>query len=357
MHIIILSKKLILPLSPVIIMKKTLWIIFWILVVAWLIYWVNNQQTPTEQTTPSVVTKTKKDTKITIAMVTFPWYAPFYVADEMDLWPEGFDVDLIRIESLGDMRTAMKAWKIDMYAWTYDMFLATEWTEPVWKAVLALDESTWWDWVAVVWWVKSLQDLVWAKVTAEAWLPPHFMLMYALYNDGLSLDDIDFQDVPSADAWAAFIAKQADIVWTYEPYLSNAVESRDWAEILLSSADTPWLIVDFLWASDEAIEWKEKVTAVVEGWYAALDYHKNNQDASYEIMWDAFWVDAEEMAWFETWITWLWEEENSNLFDVNNKDSAYVNYTTVQDVLVKNWVDLYPTKAEDKIIWDFIKTK
>lgn len=303
-------------------------------------------------TTESIV---KKNKKITIATVTFPWYAPLDLAEEKNLRPSGYDVEIVRIESLGDMRNAMKAGKIDMYAGTYDMYLAMEWWTPPGRAVLALDESTWWDGIATLWNINSLKDLVWSTVTAEAGLPPHFLLMYALYKDWLSLDDIVLNDVPSADAGAAFIAWQADIAWTYEPYLSTAVAQREWSKVFLSTAETPGLIVDFLRASDEMIEDKLWVEAVVSWWYSALDMIKSNPDESYEIMWKSFGVDAVEMKAFERWITWLWQEENRKLFDVKNPDSAYSNYTIVQDVLELNGVKITPTKATEQIIADFIQ--
>ena len=338
-------------------MKKNLLAILMLIVVGLLIYyftqWSSNKTNEADSVN-EVVVDDGENKKITIAMVTFPGYAPLYLAEEKNLRPDWYDVELVRIESLGDIRTAMKAGKIDMYAGTYDMFLATEWNEPVGKGILALDESTWWDGVAVVGWIDSLTDLVGSDVTAEAWLPPHFLLMYALYQEWLSLDDVNLQDVPSSDAAAAFIAKQADIVGTYEPYLSNAVASRDGSEILLSSADTPWLIVDLLRASDDMIADKTGVSAVVEWWYEALMYLESNADESYAIMGESFGVDAEEMKWFHEGVKRLNQKDNENLFSDNNEFSAYTNYELVQNILKKNGVNLYPTDAKNKLLWDFI---
>jgi len=341
-------------------MKKTTWLtIFGLIVLILLWYMIVQTNKWLDKKDEEKIAKIQEqvDKEITIAMVTFPWYWPFYLAEEKNLWPEGYDVNLVRIESLGDMRTAMKAGKIDMYAGTYDMFLATEGAMPPGTAVLALDESTGGDGVAVVGWVESLQDLVGAEVTAEAGLPPHFMLMYALYQEGLSLDDINFNDVPSSDAAAAFIAGRADIMWTYEPYLSNAIASRDDSEILLSSSDTPGLIVDLLWASDKMIAQGDAVDAIVKGWYDSLAYLEANPEEWYEIMGEAFGVDAEEMKGFDEGVDWLDEEANKNLFDKENENSVYANYKTVQEVLEKNGVQLYPTKAENKITWTFVSVQ
>lgn len=325
--------------------KKIFWIVGLVVVmVVWILFFTQKENSSLQE-----------NKKITIATVTFPGYAPLDLAEEKKLRPAWYDVEIVRIESLGDMRSAMKAGKIDMYAGTYDMYLATEWWMPPGRAVLALDESTWGDGIATMWNINSLKDLVGSTVTAEAWLPPHFLLMYALYKDGLSLEDITLNDVPSAEAGAAFIAWQADIVWTYEPYLSTAVSEREWSKVFLSSTETPWLLVDFLRASEELIEQKDGVEAVVSGWYSALDMIQSNPDESYEIMWKSFGVDAAEMKDFETGITWLGREENKSLFDTSNPASAYVNYATVQEVLKLNWVDMTPTKANEQMISDFIQ--
>ena len=46
--------------------------------------------------------------KVTIGMVTFPGYAPLYLAKEKNLFPD-VDVALVRIESIGDLREAINS--------------------------------------------------------------------------------------------------------------------------------------------------------------------------------------------------------------------------------------------------------
>ena len=47
--------------------------------------------------------KNTEKQKVTIGMVTFPGYAPLYLAKEKNLFPN-VDVTLVRIESIGDLR-------------------------------------------------------------------------------------------------------------------------------------------------------------------------------------------------------------------------------------------------------------
>src|SRR3990167_3949428 len=78
--------------------------------------------------------------KVPIAMVTLPVYAPLYVAKEKGFF-EGVDVELTRIESIGDIRAAMRSGDINMYAATYDIYQSTKNVAPIGIGFLALDES------------------------------------------------------------------------------------------------------------------------------------------------------------------------------------------------------------------------
>jgi NitT/TauT family transport system substrate-binding protein len=289
-------------------------------------------------------------TKVTIAMVTFPGYAPLYIAEEKGLWGEDVDVEIVRIESIGDMRAAMRSGNIDIYAATYDIFQAVEDTIPPGVAFLAIDESYGGDGVVVSEDIMSLADLRGKKVGAEPGFPPYFILQYLLNQEGMTLADVDFQDVTSQDAGNAFVAGRLDVAATYEPYLSLSAEKVPGAKILVSSADTPNLVVDFLFASDDLVQNNPKVLeAIAQGWFNAVTYWENNPDDAYVIMADAFGVSVEEMKDFKTGITWLTLDDNQNLFDKLADNNAYQTFTLVGDILEANGEAGVRVRAEDHL--------
>jgi len=298
--------------------------------------------------------QTKKS--VTIGMVTFPGYAPLYLANEKNLFQD-VKVNLVRIESIGDLRAAMNSGQIDMYAATYDIFQAVEGNEPPGVGFLAIDESHGGDGVVVSSDIAELKDLKGKTVAAEPGFPPYFILQYLLNKEGLNLTDVNFKDLPSADAGNAFVAKQVDVAATYEPYLSISADKRAGAKILVSSADTPGLIVDLLFASDNLVKNDQEVLKKIsDGWFSAVDYWQNNPDESMQIMADAFGVDKAEMEDIKSGMSWLTLEDNQKLFDKKQANNAYTTFDLVGDILESNDSAGVRVKSSDKLSDKTIKS-
>jgi NitT/TauT family transport system substrate-binding protein len=274
--------------------------------------------------------------KITIAMVTFPGYAPLYLAKEKGFFGD-LDVELRRIESIGDIRAAMRSGAVDVYAATYDIFLSTKDVSPIGVGFLGLDESHGGDGLAVGGNISSVKDLKGKKVGAEPGFPPYLILQYLLDKESMTLKDLDFQDMTTTDAGNAFAAGQLAAAGIYEPALSASVKARPGAKVLASSADLPGLVQDLLFASDSLInEHTETLAKLATGWYQALDYIQTNPDEAYEIMAKAFDVSVQDMKDFQTGISWLGRDENRNMFNKNNQLNAYKTFEQVCNILVKN---------------------
>ena len=286
---------------------------------------------------------------VTIGMVSFPGYAPLYLAEQKDLFPE-IDVNLVRIEAIGDLRAALNSGQIDMYAATHDIFQAVEANEPPGVGFLAIDESAGGDGVAVSGDIESLSDLKGKTVGAEPGLPPYFILQYLLNQEGMSLDDVNFQDMTSSQAGNAFVAGQVDVAATYEPYLSISADKREGASILVSSADTPGLVVDLLFASEDLVNNSpQTLKAVSDGWFKALEYWQQYPDESMQIMANAFGVDAAEMIDIKSGINWLDLKANKSLFNKGSVNNVYKTFELVGDILESNNQAGVRVKATDKL--------
>lgn len=287
--------------------------------------------------------------KLRVGMVTFPGYAPLYLAREKKLF-NGVDVDLVRIESISDLRAAMKAGRIDMYLATYDIFQSAANEVPPGVAFLAVDESHGADGIAVDAGITSVKDLKGKPVAAEPGFPPYFVLQYALHEAGMTLKDVKFKDMASQDAGTAFAASKFPAVGTYEPYLSKAVQARKGSRVLLSSKDTPSLIVDFVFANEDLVaNNKEDLKKFAQGWFDALAYIEKNKDESMSIMGKEFGVSKEEMMEFQSGVTWLDLARNKQLFDKSAKGNAFETYDLVGKVLDANGARQVKTSSGDKL--------
>ncbi|MEM7087349.1 MAG: ABC transporter substrate-binding protein [Bacteroidota bacterium] len=288
--------------------------------------------------------------KITIGMVTFPGYAPLYLAKEKKLF-KNVNVELVRIESIGDLRAAMHSNKIDMYIATPDIFQSTQNQKPPGVGFLAIDESSGADGIAVLEGVNSLSDLRGKTLGAEPGFPPYFILQYMLNREGMTLNDINFKDISSQDAGNAFVAGQLEAVGTYEPYLSKSVNLRKGARVFVSSADLQGLIVDVIFSNNELAEKKPQVLkAVRDGWYRALEFYRNNPDEGMEIMAKAFGISKEEMIDIKSGLKWLDASDNKSLFDQSKKTNLYTNFNLVGEILEKNNANGFRVYAKDKLI-------
>jgi len=292
--------------------------------------------------------------KITIGMVTFPGYGPLYVARDLGLF-QNVDVNLIRIEAVGDLRSALLGGRIDMYLATYDIFESIETRAPIGKMVYAIDTSVGADGVAVDGSIKSVSDVVGRRIGAEPGFPPHFVLTFMLYKAGHKLSDSTIIDMPSGDVPSAFASGNIDVAATYEPYLSKCLGVRPNSKILVSSANIPGLISDFMVASEDAIAQKtEAIKNVITGWERALNVISTKPDTAFPIMAKAFNVSVGDMRDFARVVKWLGAAENRHLFTSKGEDGVYQRYSEVNKALRLNNAAITASSARDFVIPKFV---
>lgn len=292
--------------------------------------------------------------KVTIAMVTFPGYAPLYIAKEKGFF-EGVDVELTRIESIGDIRAAMRSGNINMYAATYDIYQSTKDVAPSGVGFLVVDESHGADGVATAANINSVKDLRGQKVGAEPGFPPYLVLQYLLNKEGMTLKDLDFQDMPTTDAGNAFAAEKLVAAGIYEPALSASVNARPGSKVFASSADIPGLVQDLLFADEKLVkEHPQALEKIAAGYFKSLDYINSNHNDAYQIMAKAFNVSVKEMEDFKTGVSWIDKTENIKLFDKTNEINAYKTYDLVCSILKKNGDTNICLKSGDKLINEIV---
>lgn len=298
--------------------------------------------------------KTTQKQKVTIGMVTFPGYAPLYLAKEKGFFGD-LDVELVRIESVGDLRAALSSGKIDMYASTYDIFQSNQGTDVPGIGFMLIDESHGADGIVAAAGINSISDLKGKKLAGEPGLPPYFLLQFLLNKEHLAMSDISIKDIATQDAGAAFTSGSVDAAAIYEPFLSNAVKSRKGSKVIVSSAQQPNILADLLFASQGlAKNHPDALKTVADGWFKALDYVKSNPDDAYTIMAKAFNVSKQEMIDFKSVMTWYSKEDNISMFNRSSATNVYQIFQLVGDVLEANGSAKLRFKPEDKITNDII---
>ncbi len=198
--------------------------------------------------------------------------------------------------------------------------------------VLVNDYSTGNDKIIVREGINSIQDLKGKKVAAEEGTVDHFLLLQGLKNAGLQPSDIEFVPLETGQAATAFVGGQVDAVGVFPPFTTQALK-RPGSKALFTSADFPGSISDHLVVSRDLVESRPgDVQALVDSWFATLDYIKANPDESYEIMAQRAGVSLQEYKDYADGTRILTAAENIAAFQpgttMNNLPFAAEQFTT-----------------------------
>ncbi|MCS6813089.1 MAG: ABC transporter substrate-binding protein [Cyanobacteria bacterium] len=150
--------------------------------------------------------------------------------------------------------------------------------------VLTNDNSAGNDQIIVREGINSIADLKGKKVAAEEGVVDHYLLLLGLQKEGLTQKDIEFVPLETGKAAAAFVAGQVDAVGVFAPFTTQALK-RPGSKALFTSKDFPGAISDHLVFNRKFVdENPDQVQAVVNAWFATLDYMQANAEKATEIM-------------------------------------------------------------------------
>jgi len=222
--------------------------------------------------------------------------------------------------------------------------------------VLVNDNSTGNDKIIVRDGINSVADLKGKKVAAEEGTVDHFLLLLGLEKAGMKPDDIQFVPLETGKAASAFVAGQVDACAVFAPFTTQALK-RSGSKELFSSKDFPGAISDHLVVTrDFVYKHPDQVQALVDAWFATLDYLKKNQASAYEIMAKRAGVSVAEYKEYADGTRLFTLEENLKAFQPGN-DMTSLLYAA--DEMSKFLVDvgLAKTKPNTTLLFDdrFVK--
>ncbi|MGE3621876.1 MAG: aliphatic sulfonate ABC transporter substrate-binding protein [Acidimicrobiia bacterium] len=247
---------------------------------------------------------------LTLGYSAWPGWFPLAVAEEAGIFEEhGLDVELrFFADYLGSL-DAMAGGQLDGNTQTLNdtMFAVAAGDEQV--IVVTNDNSTGNDAIICDASVTSIEDLEGRTVAAEQGVVDHFLLLQGLDSVGLAEDDIDFRGVLTDAAAAGFAGGEFDCVGVFAPFTLTALE-RPGSHVLFDSSDFPGTISDHIVVTPELIaERPGDVQALVDAWYATLDYIEANPEEALEILARAADLSVEEYESFAAGTTLFDAEE------------------------------------------------
>ncbi len=232
---------------------------------------------------------------ITLGYSAWPGWFPWAVAEEAGQFEQnGVTVELKFFSDYIGSLDAMVAGELDANSQTLNDTLLGVASGDEQVIVVNNDNSTGNDAIIVDESINSIEDLAGKSVAAEAGVVDHFLLLQGLESVGLSEADIDFRGLPTDAAAAAFAGGEFDAVGVFAPFTVQALE-RPGSKVLFDSSDFPGSISDHLVVTPELIaDCPGDVQALVNTWYATLDYMEANPDEATAVMADLAELSPEE---------------------------------------------------------------
>jgi NitT/TauT family transport system substrate-binding protein len=233
--------------------------------------------------------------KVRLGFSAWPGWFPWQVAQEDGVFQKAkLPVDLKWFDGYTESISALTAGQIDANSQTLGDTLSSATGGADAVIVLVNDNSTGNDKVIVREGINSIADLKGKKVAAEEGTVDHFLLLQGLKKAGLSPKDIKFVPLETGKAATAFVGGQVDAVAVFAPFTTQALKLKGSKE-LFSSKAFPGAISDHLVFNRKFVDANpEKVQAMVDAWFATLDYIKANPDKANTIMAKRAGVSVEE---------------------------------------------------------------
>lgn len=235
-------------------------------------------------------------TKISLGTSPWPTNMFFYLAKEKGIFEaNGVDVTIQDFASTTESTNAFAGGQID-----FCTFASSETISPFsqgveFSVVLETDKSNGCEGLVATSDIQSVKDLKGKTVATQLYSVDHMFLLMLLEDNGMTEDDINVVDMSIQEAGSAFVAGQVDAACIWNPYFSQAINAG--GTELFSSADNPNLITDVLVASKSLCEENpQAVTAVVQSFFEAVDYWRENPEEANEYMGTQLGVGAEEFA-------------------------------------------------------------
>jgi NitT/TauT family transport system substrate-binding protein len=217
-------------------------------------------------------------------------FAPLHLANELGYFEdEGITVEEIIDDDYSNGVAAMERGDIDCYLRSVGEYQGRPRTAESQGTIIGtIDVSDGGDGVVAAGDIRSICDLEGKVFASEPNLPSTLLAQMALKEEcNLSIEDVEWKRIASADAVAVMADESVAAVGAYEPVLTQTVEANEarGAHVLLSSRDFPGLITDAIIARTENLhDQPEKYVKLLRGIYRAIDFFNADPDEAIPIM-------------------------------------------------------------------------
>mgnify|MGYP001142669194 CR=1 FL=1 len=208
---------------------------------------------------------------IRIGIDLWPGYYPVILAKHLNLFKKrNLIVDIVLPEDTDNMLQDFTSGKLDLVCVAMGDAFSLKAEDPNLKVVMITDESAGGD--ALLGNPEDLSSLKGRKIGTNLDGFGELFVKAFLEKGGLSLNDVSLVHQEASDAIHFLQEGRADVVHTWEPYVTEVV-SFNAGDVLFDSSHTPGLIPDSLLANGKTIRHNPKALRLfIEAWLEAVDW-------------------------------------------------------------------------------------
>lgn len=219
--------------------------------------------------------------KITMAIISFSPYAPWYIVKEKAL-AKNIDLDIKIIEDITAKNAGLAGGQINCMMNTLDSVVVARSAGVPVKVISIPALSYGLDEMVVDKSIQSVSDFSGKSYGADFGFLNHMWMLLTLKKAGIAFDEVSHKIMLPQDSAAAFVSGGLDIDVNYKPFSSQSL-TREGAHVFKSSlSDKTWergLISESLscnesWLADNGDAAKELLRA----WFEAVDWWKENPE-------------------------------------------------------------------------------
>lgn len=260
---------------------------------------------------------------VSIGFSAWPGWIPWQVTQDQGIFQKNnVNVDLKWFDGYLDSINALAVSQLDGNSQTLNDTISSVSGGANLVIVLTNDNSTGNDQIIASEGINSVEDLRGKRVAAEEGTVDHFLLLLGLEKAGMTQADIEFQPLETGAAAAAFAAGQLDAVGVFAPFTTKALE-RPGSKTLFSSKEFPGAISDHLVVTRKMVDERpDDVQALVNSWFATLDYINQNKDKALDIMAKRGNVTVDEYKEYDEGTTLFTIEQNLKTFEPGSDMSS-----------------------------------
>lgn len=232
-------------------------------------------------------TTTGAQEEVSVAIISFSPYAPWYIVKERGL-AQGINLDVKIIEGIAEKNAAITGGQVKCMNNTMDsMVLARAGDLPI-KVVAFSNMSYGLDKMVATADIKSVADFKGKTFGADYGFLNHMWMLLTLKREGIGFDELRHVTMLPQESAAAFASGGLDIDVNYDPFAAQSLQLAGSHVLKSSLTDRTWergLISDAIACNETWLEEKpETAKELLRAWFEAVDWWNENPNEGNDII-------------------------------------------------------------------------